>query len=121
MSMPPREHINGHQRHLDLASTCFWIYYVADNHNSRTISLGGVGMKTATLSRVPKSLTRAAMLSLVLIAGFAIYPLTALQQTAAPTGYIAGTVKSTAGAEAGVWVIAETNDLPTKFIKIVVT
>ncbi|OGU26567.1 MAG: hypothetical protein A3K13_11040 [Gemmatimonadetes bacterium RIFCSPLOWO2_12_FULL_68_9] len=38
-----------------------------------------------------------------------------------PTGVISGTVTSSKGAEAGVWVIAETNDLPTKFIKIVVT
>lgn len=34
---------------------------------------------------------------------------------------ISGTVTSSNGAEAGVWVIAETNDLPTKFRKIVVT
>src|SRR6266705_4552018 len=34
---------------------------------------------------------------------------------------IAGVVKSTKGAEGGVWVIAETTDLPTKFVKIVVT
>ncbi|MGH8637733.1 MAG: hypothetical protein ACREUZ_11430, partial [Burkholderiales bacterium] len=32
-----------------------------------------------------------------------------------------GIVKSANGAEAGVWVIAETTDLPTKFAKIVVT
>src|SRR5262245_51651831 len=36
-------------------------------------------------------------------------------------GYIDGTVRSSAGPEAGVWVIAETKDLPTNFIKIVVT
>ena len=36
-------------------------------------------------------------------------------------GYIAGVVVSSKGAEAGVWVIAETNDLRTKFAKIVVT
>ena len=30
-------------------------------------------------------------------------------------------VRSANGPEAGVWVIAETTDLPTKFIKIVVT
>ncbi len=57
----------------------------------------------------------------VLMAGFAIYPLTALQTQQAPQGYIQGTVRSTAGPEAGVWVIAETKDLPTDFIKIVVT
>jgi hypothetical protein len=34
---------------------------------------------------------------------------------------LAGRVTSTAGAEAGVWVIAETADLPTKYAKIVVT
>jgi hypothetical protein len=30
-------------------------------------------------------------------------------------------VTSTSGAEAGVWVIAETRDLPTRYIKSVVT
>jgi hypothetical protein len=34
---------------------------------------------------------------------------------------IAGTVTSASGPEAGVWVIAETSDLPTRFAKIVVT
>jgi len=34
---------------------------------------------------------------------------------------IGGVVRSTHGPEAGVWVIAETTDLPTKFVKIVVT
>src|SRR2546429_5103184 len=34
---------------------------------------------------------------------------------------IAGAVASSKGPEAGVWVIAETSDLPTKFVKIVVT
>src|SRR6185312_4065191 len=34
---------------------------------------------------------------------------------------IGGTVVSTAGPEAGVWVIAETADLPTKFARIVMT
>ena len=36
-------------------------------------------------------------------------------------GYIDGTVESSNGREAGVWVIAETTDLPTRLIKIVVT
>ena len=35
--------------------------------------------------------------------------------------YIHGTVTSSAGPEAGVWVIAETTDLPTRYIKEVVT
>jgi hypothetical protein len=34
---------------------------------------------------------------------------------------IKGTVTGSKGPEAGVWVIAETADLPTKFVKIVVT
>jgi hypothetical protein len=34
---------------------------------------------------------------------------------------IGGVVRSAAQPEAGVWVIAETNDLPTKYVKIVVT
>jgi len=34
---------------------------------------------------------------------------------------IGGTVTSPNGAEAGVWVIAETTDLPTRYIKEVVT
>ena len=34
---------------------------------------------------------------------------------------VAGTVTSSAGPEAGVWVIAETTDLPTRYIKEVVT
>jgi nitrous oxidase accessory protein NosD len=34
---------------------------------------------------------------------------------------IAGVVTGASGSEAGVWVIAETSDLPTKFARIVVT
>ena len=34
---------------------------------------------------------------------------------------LGGVVKSAKGPEAGVWVIAETTDLPTKFAKMVVT
>src|SRR5688572_9283405 len=36
-------------------------------------------------------------------------------------GDVAGVVTGPSGPEAGVWVIAETSDLPTKFAKIVVT
>ena len=39
----------------------------------------------------------------------------------AAEGDIRGTITSSIGPEAGVWVIAETTDLPTKFIKSVVT
>ena len=40
---------------------------------------------------------------------------------AAASGSITGVVQGAGGPEAGVWVIAETRDLPTNFIKIVVT
>jgi hypothetical protein len=40
---------------------------------------------------------------------------------ALPEGFISGTVKSSRGPEGGVWVIAETAELKTPFIKIVVT
>jgi len=58
------------------------------------------------------------LLSLLLVSG---------NTTAAPRGqllseaYIGGTVASTSGPEAGVWVIAETSELQTPYIKIVVT
>ena len=42
-------------------------------------------------------------------------------QAQTPTGVITGVVQGASGPEAGVWVIAETKDLPTNFIKIVVT
>ena len=78
-------------------------------------------MKTSTRSGVRQALLRSGLIGLVLIAGFAVYPLTALQTQQPATGYIQGTVRSSTGLEAGVWVIAETKDLPTNFIKIVVT
>jgi hypothetical protein len=43
------------------------------------------------------------------------------QRPAPPQGYITGVVRSGTVPEAGVWVIAETKDLPTPFAKIVVT
>ena len=41
--------------------------------------------------------------------------------TAINSGHITGVVTGARGPEAGVWVIAETSDLPTKFARIVVT
>src|SRR5262245_12890940 len=80
-------------------------------------------MKTSTRSGI-----RTAILSAVLIALFAglgAYPSSALLQSQRnippPTGIIQGVVQSDKGPEAGVWVIAETKDLLTNFIKIVVT
>jgi len=56
-----------------------------------------------------------------LMAGFAASTASAQGAAAGPSGYITGTVHGAQGPEAGVWVIAETKDLPTNFIKIVVT
>jgi hypothetical protein len=41
--------------------------------------------------------------------------------TAVDADDLGGVVRSSKGAEAGVWVVAETSDLPTKYVKIVVT
>ena len=58
-------------------------------------------------------------LSAVAVAFLAIP--SAEEAEARPEGYISGVVESSAGPEAGVWVIAETEELETKFAKIVVT
>ena len=59
---------------------------------------------------------------LALVAMLCMGPATSLQaQGTSPEGYIGGVVQGASGPEAGVWVIAETKDLPTNFIKIVVT
>jgi streptogramin lyase len=69
-------------------------------------------------------LTGAALWAIVVLST-SVTGLDARQQakTAAVIGTenIAGVVTSSKGAEAGVWVIAETTELPTKFTKIVVT
>jgi hypothetical protein len=65
-----------------------------------------------------------------LIAGFGVFTTNAQQKGAkqastsryvSPPGYITGVVQGEKGPEAGVWVIAETKDLQTNFIKTVVT
>jgi hypothetical protein len=59
------------------------------------------------------------------VAGCALGLLTgegaALGEAAVAADEIRGTVQSAHGAEAGVWVIAETQDFQTRFAKIVVT
>jgi hypothetical protein len=58
------------------------------------------------------------------VVGLITFPTSAQQTKSAyvsPPGYISGTVQGEKGPEGGVWVIAETKDLPTNFIKIVVT
>ncbi|MDG2119491.1 MAG: carboxypeptidase-like regulatory domain-containing protein [Gammaproteobacteria bacterium] len=66
-------------------------------------------------------------LSIQSIFGFLVFSVVALQssqmfaQHSPNVGLISGIVISGDGEEAGVWVIAETDDLPTHFTKIVVT
>jgi hypothetical protein len=80
-------------------------------------------MKTSTRSGIRSALLCAFLIAL--FAGLGAFPSSALLQSQrnvpAPTGYIQGVVQSEKGPEAGVWVIAETKDLLTNFIKIVVT
>src|SRR3984957_13339204 len=57
--------------------------------------------------------------ALVLFAALAAPP--ALGETRVAADEISGTVTSAHGAEAGVWVIAESRDFQTRFAKIVVT
>jgi hypothetical protein len=78
-------------------------------------------MKTSR-SKAASALLTAGVICL--IAKFAVFPGNAQQKGAAaagPQGYITGVVQGEKGPEAGVWVIAETKDLSTGFIKIVVT
>ncbi|MEE8177766.1 MAG: carboxypeptidase regulatory-like domain-containing protein, partial [Acidobacteriota bacterium] len=74
--------------------------------------------------------TKASYFSMVRI-GFAVFLAALLAGTSAcqltgggvriDNDDLGGVVTSAEGPEAGVWVIAETTDLPTKFVKIVVT
>ncbi|MDR2214949.1 MAG: carboxypeptidase-like regulatory domain-containing protein, partial [Nevskiaceae bacterium] len=69
-----------------------------------------------------KKLSHALSTALLLLAGtitWAQAPTPA--QRALPEGFITGSVTSENGPEAGVWVIAETHETNTPFIKIVVT
>jgi hypothetical protein len=65
--------------------------------------------------------------AIALAAVFGAPPAPVSAQQPAPAGVtvgdsdLGGVVRSANGPEAGVWVIAETNELPTRFIKIVVT
>src|ERR1700684_963740 len=68
--------------------------------------------------KITRSTLQNVRLSLALLCLIAVPA--AHAQTAAG-GFITGTVQGPKGPEAGVWVIAETKDLLTGFIKIVVT
>jgi streptogramin lyase len=75
---------------------------------SRTIHLGVVAAAVALAAiHVPADLT--------------VRPAAAQQAVAIDNDDIGGVITGPKGPEAGVWVIAETTDLPTNFIKMVVT
>ena len=76
-------------------------------------------MTTPTKARLGLA---AGLVAVVAGTGGAVRPLTAAAD-AIPIDVddIGGTVTGPKGPEAGVWVIAETTDLPTKFVRIVVT
>src|SRR5262249_28562221 len=69
------------------------------------------------------STTRGICLVLAAVAIAALAPSVGAQQGALQLGPtdLGGVVTGANGPEAGVWVIAETTELPTKFAKIVVT
>ncbi|HYM17250.1 MAG TPA: hypothetical protein VEU06_01700 [Micropepsaceae bacterium] len=76
------------------------------------------------MSTARKSYFSVLAASLLGTALFIAAPTSASAQGAAPqvkADEIGGVVTGAKGPEAGVWVIAETTDLPTKFVKIVVT
>ena len=71
------------------------------------------------LAEALRSLLALALLSILTLA--CATGLRAQQTVDVRATEIGGVVTSSKGPEAGVWVIAETNDLPTKFARIVVT
>jgi hypothetical protein len=76
----------------------------------------------STRSRVGLAAMCAAMVGLIVAFATSLGSVVQAQRAAVPAdGYITGVVQGASGPEAGVWVIAETKDLPTNFIKIVVT
>ena len=71
--------------------------------------------------KILRSTARIVLLSAGII-GLITFPTEAQQSKyVSPPGYITGVVQGEKGPEAGVWVIAETKDLQTQMIKIVVT
>src|SRR5256885_2074378 len=71
---------------------------------------------------VTRALARLAIFAgLVALTGAISNPVYAQQTVKVGATDIGGTVVGAAGPEAGVWVIAETTELPTKFARTVVT
>src|SRR3979409_194597 len=86
---------------------------------SRTKSRFRAGRRAMFVTRVLARLTIFA--GLMALPGAIPSAAYAQQAVAVAATDIGGTVVGAAGPEAGVWVIAETTELPTKFARIVVT
>src|SRR4051812_29654278 len=71
--------------------------------------------------KVRRTLKLVGVTTLVAAAGAALALASRDISAADNSGVISGVVRSSKGPEAGVWVIAETDDTPTHFRKIVVT
>src|SRR5882724_186538 len=80
--------------------------------NMRTKRAACVGMLSASF---------AALLCAASATNAAAQPAAAGSQVRVDADDIGGVVTGAKGPEAGVWVIAETRDLPTKYVKIVIT
>src|SRR6185295_8626975 len=81
---------------------------------------GGPSDRHTFLTRIMTHSKLASIFAITAVA--AIVTAAAIQSPQqAGTNDISGTVTGPNGAEAGVWVIAETHDLPTRYAKIVVT
>src|SRR5262245_59236782 len=73
------------------------------------------------LRRIASGCALASVLCAGVVGLLTVHPSAQTPPRRGPQGYIGGVVKSSKGPEAGVWVIAQTNELQTKFAKIVVT
>src|SRR5262252_7446879 len=98
--------------------------------NSLARCKAGVEKRSCVSCTEEKTMRTRRLLYLVMLAVgvamlFTMHPVRLSGQQNAPVridaGDIGGVVTSANGPEAGVWVIAETTELPTKFAKIVVT
>lgn len=68
-----------------------------------------------------KHMLQVLVAGLLLVSGLSVAQVPAEGEREYPEGYITGQVTSPSGPEAGVWVIAETKELNTPYVKIVVT
>src|SRR5215469_17039721 len=90
--------------------------------NGRTIGQNRIqGRPSMTRHSLYSSVAIVALAALLGGAPAPVRAQQAAQAVAIDSDDIGGVVTSPKGPEAGVWVIAVTTDLPTKFVKIVVT